>query len=67
MDFNERERYRDILRLKFSINKFIQNMNNASYCMYLFLVSFNVEDVIFEILKKSKIHWWFLTLFNLKL
>ncbi len=32
IDFHEQERYRDMIRLKFTINKFLQKVNNISYC-----------------------------------
>ena len=34
MNFQERERYRDVVRLKFSIKKFLQKINDLSFCMH---------------------------------
>jgi hypothetical protein len=47
MNFSERERYRDVIRLKFAINKFLLKMNDASYCKYVLKNEFYYSCTIF--------------------
>ncbi len=38
MDFYEQESYRNIIRLKYALLKFVENMANQDYCKFIFVI-----------------------------